>query len=194
MPEGDTIFRAAEENRGGRIVLTTQELVAVCFSAPIVRVIARGALTRDPLLKTLGPDLLDPACDLARARENLRSEPRRPIGDGIMQQRLVAGIGNVYKSESLFLCRIDPFAEARTLDDATLDRLLLEARTLLGRNVGGEPRRTRFAMSGPRSWVYMRAREPCLVCGVPIAMQRQGDAPRSTYYCPRCQGVGDRKA
>jgi endonuclease-8 len=185
---GERWLKRAE---AARVVLTTATMVAVCFAAPVVRVIASGAIDRDPHIEGLGPDLLDPSCDLVVARANLRGSSRTEIGDALMMQRLVAGIGNVYKSETLFTCRVDPFVRVEALDDATLDRLLLEARTSLSRNVArGGPRGTRNALGGSRHWVYMRAREPCFGCRTQVAMRKQGAIPRSTYYCPRCQGVG----
>jgi endonuclease-8 len=173
-----------------RVVLTTSTFVVVCFSAPVMRVLGARALAHDAQLATLGPDLLDPACDLERARHNLRLEPSLEIGDALMQQRLVAGIGNVYKSETLFSCRVNPFERVRGLDDSQLNALLGRARTDLKRNTTrGAARVTRVALSGPRAWVYLRARLPCLVCGAAIEMRRQGTVPRSTYYCRRCQSV-----
>ena len=94
----------------------------------------------------------------------------------------------MYKSEVLFLERVDPFCRVEELDDATLDRLLARARTLLRRNVGAGPRRTRFA-EGPRLWVYERSGQPCLVCGETVRMRRVGADGRSTYFCAGCQSV-----
>ena len=104
-----------------------------------------------------------------------------------MDQRALAGIGNVYKSETLFLCGVDPFARVETLDDPTLDRLVATAAREMKRNVVPTAglRRTR---EGPqRVWVYRREGEPCLRCGTAILMRRQGEGARSTYWCPRCQ-------
>ena len=188
------IYRVGErwlkKTEAARVVLTTETMVAVCFAAPVVRVIAPGAIARDPHLEGLGPDLLAPSCDLVLARTNLRGSSGTEIGDALMMQRLVAGIGNVYKSETLFIRRVNPFVTVEALDDATLDRLLVEASTLLSRNVArGVPRGTRNALGGARHWVYMRSREPCFVCRTPVEMRKQGLIPRSTYYCPRCQAV-----
>jgi endonuclease-8 len=184
---GERWFKKTE---AARVVLTTADMVAVCFSAPVVRVLAASTVERDRHVGELGPDLLGPTFDLDRARANIRAEPGREIGDALMQQRQVAGIGNVYKSETLFICRVDPFVKVSALDDATLDRLLLEARKLLQRNVrNAGPRTTRAALAGPRCWVYLRAREACLVCRGPVEMRRQGAPARSTYFCARCQGV-----
>ena len=188
------VYRVGErwlrKTEAARVVLTTKERVAVCFSAPVVRIIARGRLGTDPHIESLGPDLLDASCDLLVARQNLQREPTREIGDALMQQRHVAGVGNVYKSECLFLCRVDPFAQVGSLADDTLDRILGEARALLRRNTKGGARVTRSALAGPRSWVYLRSNEACLACKGPIAMKHQGSPPRSTYYCARCQKVG----
>lgn len=155
---------------------------------PVLRLLAAEAEARAPGLATLGPDLLADDFDEVTAIANLRALAARPIGDALLAQHALAGIGNVYKSEVLFLERVDPLALVRTLDDATLVRLVRRARDLLGRNLRGGPRVTRFALAGPRLWVYGRARKPCLVCGGPISVVYQGASPgRSTYYCVRCQ-------
>jgi endonuclease VIII len=171
-----------------RVVLGTPRLVAVCFSAPIVRVLSRVALATDLEVSQLGPDLLSPSVDLALARTNLQRDPDREIGDALMQQRHLAGIGNVYKSEALFLSRVSPFERVGALSDEMLDRLLLEAQKQLVRNATRPgPRATRVALAGPRVWVYLRAREACLVCRGVVEARPQGNPPRTTYFCPRCQ-------
>jgi endonuclease-8 len=105
-----------------------------------------------------------------------------------MQQRAVAGIGNVFKSEALFLERIDPRTLVSALDDERLRAILRRAKKLLAANVKGGPRITRNSLVGPKSWVYGRARKACFGCKGPIAVIHQGAPPgRSTYFCPRCQ-------
>lgn len=168
------------------------EWQAVCFSAPTVQWLSPFEVRRHPVLSTLGPDLLGddwgpPVVDDIVAR--LRRDPARPLGDAIMDQRLVAGIGNVYKSELLFMERLDPFAPMSAFDDASLRRLIASARTWMRRNLGPGRRRTRWDHSTRRTWVYGRGGEPCGVCGEVIRMRRQGELGRSTYHCPRCQGV-----
>jgi endonuclease-8 len=110
-----------------------------------------------------------------------------PIGEALMNQTIVCGVGNVYKSEVLFICRVNPFTLVGELSDDQLLRLLQRARKLMRRNLEGYPRRTRFASDGRRQWVYGRRNDPCLVCGGRIQMRRQGDLGRSTFWCPTCQ-------
>lgn len=163
---------------------------AVCFSAPVVEWLTAFEVRHHRVLSTLGPDLLAETVDVDAIITRLRVDGGRAIGDAIMDQRLVAGIGNVYKSELLFIERIDPFAPVSALDDETLRRLMVTARTWMRRNLGPGRRRTRWDAHGRRTWVYDKSGEPCGACGEPLRMSRQGDMGRSTYYCPRCQGVG----
>src|SRR5690606_39240982 len=116
------------------------------------------------------------------------------IAEALLDQRALAGIGNVYKSETLWIERVSPFMPVREVDDATLGRLVDTARRLMLANVapGGGPERTTTtgdrAAAGPLN-VYGRAGRPCGRCGTPIASTRQGtDLPRRTFWCPRCQG------
>lgn len=188
------IYRPGEAwlkpERMARIVLETDDFVAVCFNAPVVELLRAGAGASGaphPSVRHLGPDLLKDNFDGIEARRRLQALAPAPIGDAIMRQTAVAGIGNVYKSEVLFLCRVDPFLSVGALSDEALDRVIEKGRELMGQNLGGGPRTTRRALHGPRVWVYGRSGEPCLVCGTIIRMRRQGLAGRSTYWCPGCQ-------
>ena len=174
----------------GRCVLETDAFVAVCFGAPTLELLSRGALGEHEGLRHLGPDLISsdgPEPGLAR----LRQHGELAIGEALMQQSIVAGIGNVYKSEVLFLCGVSPFARVRELSDESLLRLLETAQRLLRRNLGGAPRRTRHALGdAERYWVYRRSGSSCHRCATTVRMRRQGAAARSTYYCPTCQPDG----
>lgn len=173
-----------------KVALVTPEISAVCFSAPTVEVLAARAEARHPVLANLGLDILAPDFDPAAAAERLARAGAAPIGEALMDQRLVAGIGNVYKSELLFLHKLSPWTQAAALPPEARLALMRDAQTWLRRNVAYRgPRTTRVALTGPRVWVYGRSGEPCLVCGGPVAMRRQGTSGRSTYYCARCQGV-----
>jgi endonuclease-8 len=144
------------------------------------------------VIAELGPDLLGDVYDEEEAVRRLARLGELAIGPALLVQRVTAGIGNVYKSEVLFLEGVDPRAPVSSLETTTLRALLQRARVLLQRNVGpgaGEARTTRTALRGPRLWVYGRKGEPCLRCGTAIEVLRQGpEAGRSTYFCPRCQG------
>lgn len=163
---------------------------------PVLRVLSAAQLTRAPDLAGLGPDLVREGWDEDEAIRRLRALGDRAIGDALLVQRAAAGIGNVYKSEVLFLEGIDPRATLSSIDDDVLRRLLRRASELLRRNLADGPRTTRATLGGaPRLWVYGRARHPCLRCGTPIACFKQGPSPgRSTYHCPSCQIGRDRKS
>jgi endonuclease-8 len=164
-----------------RCVIEVEGAVAVCFSAPVLRVLTAPALARDDRLNALGPDVLAEVFDEAEAIARLRSEPRRAIGDALLEQRFVAGIGNIWKSESLFRAHVDPFAPVGTLEDATLQKVLQQARRLMRASVLGA------SASRDAYWVYGRSRRPCRRCGTRIQTQKQGTLARTTYWCPRCQ-------
>jgi endonuclease VIII len=156
---------------------------AVQFGGPTLRVLPVGRLRRE--LSRLGPDVLAPDFDLAAAVASLRSAPDRELGDALLDQHLVAGIGNIFKSESCFAARLDPWARIADLADEDLVRVLTAARELmLAAVASGRP---------PRA-VYRRAGQPCPVCRTPISSRGQGDANRTTYWCPNCQAGTARNA
>jgi endonuclease-8 len=185
------VYRPGERwqrpRRQARVVLGTEDFVTVCFDAPVVRLLTAAELSRDARLTGLGPDLLAPDFDRTGARTRLRELGNLAIGEAVMRQSAVAGIGNVYKSETLFLCRIDPFAPVAALSDRALDQLLEKARSLMQANLGGGTRGTRPSLTRERTWVYGRSGRPCRRCQTPIRMRRQGTEGRSTYWCPECQ-------
>lgn len=162
----------------------------VLFSPKLIETLRDTALARHPQLARLGPDLLSPMPNLEDACERLRQHNAVPLGVALMNQQLVAGIGNVYKSELLFIERLSPFVPVASLPDERLLEVLSRARFLMRRNLDGSPRRTRYTTKGPRLWVYNRHRQPCFVCGASIERTLQGDAGRSTYFCPDCQSHG----
>jgi endonuclease-8 len=139
------------------------------------------------VVKQLGPDVLGAEFDVAEAMARLRAHELRPIGEVLLDQRALSGIGNVFKSEVLFLCGINPFTPISELDDQTLERVITTARREMHRSAAGGRRFTRRAIDGPRLWVYKRSSQPCLRCGAPIVMRHQGAPARSTYFCPECQ-------
>lgn len=170
-----------------RAVVETPQAIAVCFSAPVVEVLPPGAENAHPALRTLGPDVLAPAFAAADAVAALRARPAAEIADALLDQAALSGIGNVYKSEALFLCGMDPFAPVAAFDADALRRLVRTAERLMKRNLAPGPRRTTPLATGPRAWVYQRAGAPCRRCGAPILVRRQGHWGRLTYWCPRCQ-------
>lgn len=168
--------------------LQTSRSVCVCFFPKTLELLTPTGLRRHPHLSRLGPDLLGERLEETEVLRRLRSDPRRPIGEAVMDQTIACGIGNVYKSEVLFLCRVDPFRAVGELDDDRLLEVIRCARQLLSKNLRGDPRRTRFRLDGHRVWVYGRSGKRCFVCGATIQIRRQGDLGRTTYWCPDCQG------
>lgn len=198
------IYRPGERwqksERAARVVIETDDFVAVCFAAPVVQLVPKGGLDRHPALARLGPDILKDDFDAEKARERLRERAGEPIHEALLMQSVLAGIGNVYKSEVLFLCRIDPLVRVADLTDETLDRVIAKARELMSRNLDGLPRTTTEARARafmprerPRYWVYGRAGEPCQECRTRVQASREageGVAGRVTYWCPTCQPPG----
>jgi endonuclease-8 len=144
------------------------------------------------LIGHLGPDLLGSDWDPAEAVRRLTARPERAVGDALLDQRNLAGIGNLYKSETLFIERVNPWTEVGAVAD--LRRLVATAQRLLYANRDHpEQSTTGLLARGQQHWVYQRGGRPCRRCATPIRRADQGELPRqrSTYWCPRCQsGVG----
>ncbi len=168
---------------------------AVCFSAPQVQTYRPahpgGALGTDlDPLGHLGPDLCTPDVDLDEAVHRFEAvDPRSEIATVLLDQRVAAGIGNVYKSELLHRCRVDPFVAIGAVPEAVRRQLLAAANRLLLHNLT-TTRRTTVAGPAGSVAVYGKARRPCPRCGTPIRMVHHGLQNRSTYWCPRCQEPG----
>ena len=183
-----------------RIVVATAEFEAVAFNVPVAEFIATGTLERHHELRRLGPDLLGDAFDAVEALRRLRERRGTPIAEALLDQRVIAGIGNVYKSEVLFACRVHPDSPVDTLTDEQLTGLVEKARRFLRANVtgrlapmttyGGYRRTTGRDDPAQRLWVYGRAGKPCRRCGTAIAVRKAGERARLTYWCPRCQAGG----
>jgi endonuclease-8 len=179
-----------------RLVIEVEGSVAVCFDAPTVELFEQRAERLHGALARLGPDLLREPFDLDEAIRRLRDEARAgmTIAEALLDQRALAGIGNVYKSEVLFIEQVSPFRRVGDLDDGTLARLVGTAKRLLRANAfavsGGAERVTtggHRSAAGPL-WVYRRTGRPCRRCGTPIRSATQGTAlPRLTFWCPGCQ-------
>lgn len=186
--------------RDMRVLVRTDGFVAVGFRVPVAELLTPEQLLRHREFGQLGPDLLAEPFDEAEALRRLRAEPERELGQALLDQRAVAGLGNVYKSELCFLVGLSPFTPVRAVPDGVLRKVLDLGRRLLRENVyyQRDPsaevvtftgmRRTTAAMD-PRSrlWVYARGSQPCRRCGAPIEQARQGPDARVTFYCPRCQ-------
>jgi endonuclease-8 len=180
-----------------RLVLEVPGAVAVCFDAPVVELLDRRAEALHPSLGRLGPDLLAPDFDADEAMRRLRDPSRAEvaIAEALIDQRALAGIGNVYKNELLWIERASPFATVADVNDETLEALVATARRLLVANATAGHGPERVTTTGDRAapgplYVYARTGRPCRRCRTPIASTRQGrDIPRTTYWCPACQGA-----
>lgn len=169
-----TTARAVIETEGG--------WVAVCFAAPHVELRRAGD---NAATSHLGPNLCEPDVDLAKCVERMTTiaDGADPIGAVLLDQRVFCGVGNVYKSEVLFACRVSPLAPVAGLDLATRVKIVEFCHRLLRANLGSGPRATYMGGLG----VYGKKGEPCPRCGAIIQRIVQGEHVRSTYWCPSCQ-------
>ena len=184
------VYRHGQPWRGPehevRAVLATEDRVAVGFRLPIVEVIPTTAEAE--VIGHLGPDPLQPDWDAAEAVRRLRAHPDTEIGTVVLDQSVVAGPGNVYKSEICFLRGVHPRTLVRDVADlegfvALLARLMQANRTTGMQITTGDTRRGRM------QWVYGRARQPCRRCGTRIerTIQPGYGGDRVTFHCPNCQ-------
>jgi endonuclease VIII len=177
------LYRAGERWRRPRreawIAITGNGAEAVNFGGSTMRIATEAQLHRDPRLARLGPDILaedfDPAASIARMRG---TNPGISLGEALLGQRLVAGIGNIFKSEGCFEARVDPTVSLGSLSDEQLADVLSATRRLMLEAVesGRQPQR-----------VYRRAGQACPRCRAKLQSRAQGDSARTTYWCPNCQ-------
>ncbi|WP_181766383.1 Fpg/Nei family DNA glycosylase [Streptomyces albidus (ex Kaewkla and Franco 2022)] len=174
-----------------RVVLTTAAGTATGYRLPLLELLRTAE--ESTALGHLGPDLLGPDWDAAEAERRLLEEPERPLVDALLDQRNLAGIGNVYAAELCFLAGTSPWTPVGELSRTLLARLLTAAQKLLDRNKGRLARiTTRATADRDRDralWVYGRTRRPCHRCGTPVRTGQHGPPERSrpAFYCPRCQ-------
>jgi endonuclease-8 len=196
------IYRAGERwrrsRREMRVVVATADAEAVAFHVPVAKFFTASTLARDSMIPKLGPDLLGAMFAADEAKARLLAHGDEEIANVLLNQRVMAGVGNVYKSEVLFACGVHPFRLVKTLTKAEVDCILECARRFLEVNVKdgtdggmvtytGLRRTTRAADPGARLWVYRRGGKECRRCGTAIEMRKQGPGVRSTYWCPMCQ-------
>jgi endonuclease-8 len=196
------IYRPGEPWRKSRyhmrIVFATQSIVAVAFNVQVAEFHTAASLARRAGYNELGPDILAENFDETAAVANLANRPDLEVGVALLSQSLLAGIGNVYKSEACFLAGIHPFRKVGGLSPAELRELVSVARRLMLANITdaagsrivtytGFRRTTGRSDPEQRLWVYHRGGEPCRRCGAAIESRKQGEDARITFWCPHCQ-------
>jgi endonuclease VIII len=165
-----------------RLILANDDWQATGYQLGVVELLRTSDERR--VTGHLGPDLLGPDWDAAEAVRRLAADKERPIGEALLDQRNLAGIGNVYKSETLFLSRVSPCTPAGGIPD--LGAVVEQARSLLDANKDRVRRTTTGSTrTGEETWVYGRRGRPCRRCGT--AVRSEGQQDRVTYWCPRCQ-------
>jgi formamidopyrimidine-DNA glycosylase len=164
-----------------KAVIETEDAVAVCFSAPLIEVV-RGEGTG---LDHLGPDILGEGWSAPDVVRHARAMDSVAVGELLLDQRVTAGVGNVYRCEALWQCRINPWTPTGELDDEQLSTLFETAHRAMRANLRGGMER-RFPGYG-RGAVHGRGGRPCPRCGTRIEVRAQGELARMTFWCPTCQ-------
>lgn len=185
------LYRTGERWRGGpawqvRLVLETAQRQAVGYRMPVVELLRRDQ--ENDVVGHLGPDLLGPDWDTEEAVRRLRAQPERTIGEALLDQRNLAGIGTLYLAETLFLRGVHPRRPVADVPD--LPRVVELARSLMRANLD-RPQQitTGNSRHGSQHYVFERTRQPCRRCGTPIRSEEFGPAgqERRSYWCPSCQ-------
>jgi endonuclease VIII len=184
-----------------RLVLETAEYVAVGFNVPVAEMHTAESLRRERRIPAARGDLLSEEFDAEAAVERIGSEPDGELGDVLLRQRVMASVGNVFKSEVCFVAGLSPFRKVGTLTGTQVRELIAVARKQLAANVmedsgdrivtwrGAGRRTTRNSDPKESLWVYGRAGEPCRKCGKEIQSRMQGEDARVTFWCPQCQAA-----
>jgi len=175
-----------------RLLIETDAAHAVGFRVPVAEWLTAGGLARHAVLRALGPDLLVPVFDAEGVVARMRQAGGLPLADVLLDQRVMAGVGNVIKSEVLFAARFHPFDPVSACSEPELRSIVDVTRRLLATNAADRPghggRRTTGRLHPDEQlWVYGRTGKPCFRCGVAIEMRRAGPDARATWWCPRCQ-------
>jgi len=200
------IYRTSEKWWMGRsrmrVAITCGDMQAVAFNVPVAEFHTARSLERSSQVPKLGVDVLGDAysveAGLRALRERARTHPEDEVGVVLLNQRVIAGLGNVYKSEVAFAAGVNPFRRMSTITEREMEKMAEVAQKYMRANVtdgSGEAivtyagnRRTTHSMNvGDRLWVYRRQGEECRRCGAIVMMRKQGEQVRSTYWCPSCQ-------
>ena len=183
MSGGWHLYRQGERWRRSAgaawIALAAGEVEAVNFNGTSMRIVREAELPRDRRLARLGPDILDPGLDDARAASALAAAgPDVQVGEALLDQTVLAGVGNIFKSEGCFAARVSPWRPVGDLSPAELRAVAGSTRALMAAAAesGRQPKR-----------IYRRAGMPCPRCRAPIRSRGQGDDARTSYWCPECQ-------
>jgi endonuclease-8 len=173
-----------------RVVLETADWVAIAVNVPVIEWVKERELPHHAPVASLGPDVLRDPFDEDEVIRRARLQPSEAIAEILLDQTVLAGIGNVFKSDILFAARVSPFATVSSLTDAQLRDILAIARRQMRANV--QPNSVGRATTGrmnteEKLWVYRRAGLACRICGTTIETARTGPNARSTYWCPACQ-------
>jgi endonuclease VIII len=193
------IYRPGERwqrpHRDMRIVIETAAMHAVAFTVPVAEFVRSAKLANHDVVAELGPDPVSDTFRADQAIERMEGHGDTQIADVLLDQSVIAGIGNVFKSEVLFGARINPFVPVSQLTREQLAAIVdvavrfMRANVVSGFSRTAGMRTTGRADPSARLWVYSRGGQPCRRCGTPISRQKQGPFARSTFWCPRCQPV-----
>ena len=181
-----------------RVLISTPAIIAVAFNIQIAEFHTADSLRRRPGFNRLGPSVLADQYDQSQILANLTAHPDLEVGVALLNQSVLAGVGNVYKSEICFACGVNPFRTIESLSAEELGCLVVTARKFLLANVTetsgdgistymGMRRTTRRADPEERLWAYHRRAEPCRKCGTPIESRKHSSDARTSFWCPRCQ-------
>jgi endonuclease-8 len=185
-----------------RVVIRTTDWEAVGFNIPVAEFHTARSVERSSQVPKLGPDILSASFSVesgvARLVEYARENPDAEVGVVLLNQRVMAGLGNVYKSEVAFAAGVNPFRAMKTITPREMESLVEFSKRYMTANVAdgsgdgivtysGNRRTTRAMDREERLWVYRRQGEECRRCGATVMMRRQGVQARSTYWCPGCQ-------
>lgn len=200
------IYRAGEKWWMGRdrmrVAITCGDMQAVAFNVPIAEFHTARSLERSSQIPKLGPDILSGGFSvesgMAAMRERVRTHPDDEVGVALLNQRVMAGLGNVYKSEVTFAAEVNPFRRLSTLTEREIEKMVEVSQKYMKANVvdgagdgivtySGNRRTTHSMDRSDRLWVYGRQGQECRRCGAKIMMRKQGEQVRSTYWCPSCQ-------
>lgn len=185
---GERWRRAAS---GARAVVANERVVFVCFRPTEVELFPHARLHRHERLARLGPDLLADAFDWPTIAQRIPRSGAHTIAELLLDQGVTCGVGNVIKTEALFLVGLHPRTPVTLVDEETLRDLFAAARRLLQQNVAMAPRVTNDRVprrrGDPRTWVYGRAGRPCQRCGTRIEARATQGRERAEWWCPKCQ-------